>query len=840
MTKNEFAEWLRVKPRLMDGAMGSALFEKGLPLGAYPEKYNLINPDWIKAIHKEHLRAGSEMITANTFGANPLKFEDYEKLIEVAVALAHQAIAEYRLETEDEKEIYVALDMGPLGTLLAPLGTLSFDAAYEAFKKVVSTGVTSGCDLILLETFTDLYEAKCGVLAAVENSELPVICTMSFEENGRTFFGTDVESMAATLEGLGVSAIGFNCSFGSKEMLPLVEKLRRYTSLPIFLQPNAGLPKIVQSITVYDTNFDAYFENAKQFLAGGVSAIGGCCGTTGVHIAKLKEAIDYFILHKDSAQFKEIYHNELSWGDFYRPKTRVSSFSETVIIGHTPVIIGERLNPTGKKRLREALKNSEFDYVLREGLLQVEQGAAILDVNVGVPGLDEIEVMKEVITSLQAVINVPLQIDSSSAKAIEVGSRYYNGKPLINSVNGKLSVLEEILPIVKKYGACVIGLTIDDEGIPSSADGRYKIAERIVNAAVAYGIPKENIIIDCLALTASAQQAEVFETLKTIEKVKKQLGVCTALGVSNVSFGLPSREIVNQAFLTMALYAGLDAPIINPAHEPMKAAIAAYEVLSNKDVGSERFIKRFNSQQVQNEVAKAELVKNSSLSQDEKLKPISTNGIRDEKTIKNELSLSIQSGRKVSTKELTNELLTIIEPLAIVDDVIIPALNIVGKRYEEGILFLPQLIQSAESVQGAFELLKEVLSKQGKAPIEKGKIALATVHHDIHDIGKNIIKVVLENYGYQIFDLGKDVPPSKIVDTCIKNNIKLVGLSALMTTTVASMVETIKQLKAFDANIVIVVGGAVLSEETAKEINADYYAKDASEMIKIAEKVMEG
>lgn len=832
MTKNEFREWLLSKPRLMDGAMGSALFEKGLPLGAHPENYNLIQPDWIKEIHKEHLRAGSEIITANTFGANPLKFDNCAEIIESAIVIARKAIEEYRFETDEMKAIYIALDIGPLGTLLAPLGALSFDDAYDAFKKVVNIGVKAGYDLILLETFTDLYEAKCGILAAVENSELPVVCTMSFEENGRTFFGTSVESMATTLEGLGVSAIGFNCSSGSKEMLPLVEKLKSVTAKPIFLQPNAGMPKIIQSITVYDTNFDEYYENAVQFLAAGVSAIGGCCGTTGTHISKLRDAIDYFTENKTVDAFKISYEKEIAWATKFNLQTRVSSFSETVIIGENPVIIGERLNPTGKKRLREALKNAEFDYILREGLLQVEQGAAILDVNVGIPGIDEVEVMKDVILSLQAILNTPLQIDSSNAKAIEAGARYYNGKPLINSVSGKLSVLEEILPIVKKYGACVIGLTLDDEGIPASAEGRFKIAEKIVKMAVAYGIPKENIIIDCLALTASAQQAEVFETLKTIEKVKKELGVCTALGVSNVSFGLPLREVINQTFLTMALYAGLDAPIINPAHEPMKLAIASYEVLSNKDIGSERFIKRFNEQQANFEL--------NSVSQNHAITTASENVIRDEKAIKEELSLSIQAGRKTSTKALTNELLVLIEPLAIVDEVIIPALNIVGKRYENGILFLPQLIQSAESVQGAFELIKETISQQGKAPIEKGKIVLATVHHDIHDIGKNIIKVVLENYGYQIFDLGKDVPPGKVVDTCIKNNVKLVGLSALMTTTVASMVETIKQLKALDENIVTVVGGAVLSAETASEIGADYYAKDASELIKIAEKVLEG
>ncbi|MDH8677148.1 homocysteine S-methyltransferase family protein [Fusibacter bizertensis] len=827
MTKNEFEKWLHEQPRLMDGAMGSALFEKGLPLGVYPESYNLIQPQWIKEIHKAHLNSGSEIITANTFGANPLKFDNYVEIVKAAVDIAHQAIEEYREESDATREIYVALDLGPLGTLLSPLGTLSFDEAYEAYKKVVHAGVKAGCDLILLETFTDLYEAKCGVLAAVENSELPVICTMSFESTGRTFFGADIESMATTLEGLGISALGFNCSFGSREMLPLVEKLVKVTAKPIFLQPNAGMPQIIQSIAVYDTDFDEYYENALRFLASGVSAIGGCCGTTGEHIIKLKEAIKYYMDHSENADFISKYSAEISWRKAYLPKTRVASFSETVTIGDVPVIIGERLNPTGKKRLREALKNEEYDYLLREGLLQIEQGAAILDVNVGVPGIDEPLVMKEVIKGLQAIINAPLQIDSSNTDAIEAGARYYNGKPLINSVSGKLSVLEAILPIVKKYGACVIGLTLDDEGIPSSADGRFEIAQKIVKTAVAYGIPKENIIIDCLALTASAQQAEVFETLKTIERVKKELGVCTALGVSNVSFGLPAREVINQTFLTMALYAGLDAPIINPAHEPMKAAIAAYEVLSNKDQGSERYINRFNLQQLESKNIQNELSAEVKLT-------------TKEHTSSEKLSQAIQSGRKVATKDLTRELLSRMEPLAIVDEIIIPSLNTVGKKYEEGILFLPQLIQSAESVQGAFELLKDEISKQGKAPIDRGKIVLATVHHDIHDIGKNILKVVLENYGYKIYDLGKDVPPAKIVDACTKNGIKLVGLSALMTTTVASMTETIKQLKAVDGDIITVVGGAVLSAETALEIGADYYAKDASEMIKIAESVLEG
>lgn len=812
MDRASFSQYLIEKRLVFDGAMGTALQNNGLPLGVQPENYNLTHPDIIKRIHLNYLEAGADVMTTNTFGANALKFDNYEEVIVSAIGHAKEARNDYFKVHDDNTIKWIALDLGPLGALIEPLGQLSFEEAYALYANQVKVGEANGCDFILIETITDLYEAKIAILASVENSSLPVVCTMSFEASGRTFFGTDVESMVTVLEGLGVSAIGFNCSFGAEEMLPLIEKAVQFTNLPIIVQPNAGLPKIIESVTVYDKDYDHFEQSVKQFIALGVSGIGGCCGTDEKHIETIRKVVD------DASQYET--HIERK----HVLETRVASYAKHVVIGDTVTVIGERLNPTGKKRLKEALLNREYDYVLKEAILQVEQGAEILDVNVGVPGLDEPMVMKEVILKIQAIINAPLQIDSSNTASIEAGSRYYNGKPLINSVNGKRESLDTILPIVKKYGACVIGLTLDDSGIPAKAEDRFRIAETIVYEAEKIGIPRKNILIDCLALTASAQQAEVFETLKTIEMVKSKLGVCTALGVSNVSFGLPIRDHINQAFLTMALYAGLDAPIINPGHAHMMAAVASFEVLANKDPQSKRYIEKYGqTAKVESEVsAKTEM---------------DTNTL--EGMVK-QLVYAIHNGLKQQSRELTIKIVSQMEPLAIVESIIIPTLNDVGLNYEKGITFLPQLIQSAETVQSAFEILKEKMATRGDVALNRGKVLLATVKHDIHDIGKNIVKVVLENYGYQIFDMGKDVSPAVILDTCLKNDIKLVGLSALMTTTVSSMAETINLLREHAENMTIVVGGAVLSEDTAKQISADYYAKDARDMVKIAEAFFKG
>lgn len=804
MNRITFEKLLNERILVFDGAMGTALQKLGLSPNIHPEHYNISHPEFVESIHASYLAAGADIITTNTFGANGLKFENADALIEAGVSCAKRARESYYLSSGQSAKKWIALDVGPLGTLLEPLGTLTFDEAYDLFKAQVIAGVSAGVDLILIETITDLYEAKCAILAAVENCNLPVICTMSYEAHGRTFFGTDIASMATTLEGLGISAIGLNCSFGVDDMLPLIKTLLNETALPIIVQPNAGLPDIIGELTVYKSDLDHFSQISREFLELGVRGVGGCCGTDERHIEGLRNIVSGFDIEHQKSNRKPY------------SKTRVSSYSKVVSIGAHINIIGERLNPTGKKRLREALLSEAYDYVIGEAILQATEGADILDVNIGVPGIDEPTVMKRVVQSIQSVLDTPLQVDSSNVQALEVGARYYNGKPLINSVNGKRESLSLVLPIVKRYGACVIGLTLDDDGIPNLAEARFEIAVRIVDAALALGIPKENIIIDCLALTASAQQAEVVETLKAIRMVKEKLGVATALGVSNVSFGLPEREAINQSFLTMALSAGLDLPIINPGRPEMMAAIRAFEVLANIDSGAKHYISHYGSQK------KIESLQVTDINPDDGL------------------IHAIRNGLKNRAAEMTVLMLERNEPLEIVDNIVIPTLNQIGMDYESGTIFLPQLIQSAEAVKAAFEILKDSLSKRGQSEINRGKIILATVHHDIHDIGKNIVKVVMENYGYKVFDLGKDVSPEKVLETCKIHEVKLVGLSALMTTTVPGMTRTIELLRAELNDVKIVVGGAVLTESLASMVGADYYAKDAREMVKIAEAFYQG
>lgn len=823
MSKISFNNWLREKARVFDGAMGSALIEKGMKLGEGSELQSIQNPSWVIEIHKNHLMAGAEVITINTFGVNPIRYDNYKTYLAAAKSCADQAIKAFREESGSDRVIKVALDIGPLGELLFPLGKLDYETAFNAFKNIAVEGWSLGCDLAILETFTDLYELRCAVLALGEVPELPFVTTMSFETTGRTFFGTDVESMAVTLGDLGVSAIGFNCSFGIAEMLPLVEKLKHQTNLPIIVQPNAGIPEIIAQIAVYKTDFDQYTEHLYKLLEIGVSGIGGCCGSGIDHIEKIRKVVDRWTASGNVPIPTNVVE-----------KTRVSSSSKSVTIGENTVIIGERINPTGKKRLKEAIRNLEFDYIVKEGILQVEQGADILDVNIGIPEIDEADLMKKAVLKLQGFVDVPLQIDSASATTLEVGARYYNGKPLINSVNGKEEVLTSVLPIVKKYGACVLGLTLDENGIPASSSERFEIAKKIVERAEAYGIPRHNVLIDCLTLTASAQQSEVIATLETVRRVKQELGVCTVLGVSNVSFGLPARELLNQSFLTMALAYGLDAPIMNPAHAPMIAAIKTFEVLANKDVGSKRYIDMYGQSSPQLILASkdSQIVQGSVQTLDKKISEVPL------ETPKDQLIDAIKKGQTTVAAELTRRLLTLMPAVEIVDEIIITALDDVGKRYEKGQIYLPQLIQSAEVVQAAFEVLKLALAESGEKGINKGKIVLATVKHDIHDIGKNIVKVVLENYGYEVFDLGRDVAPEKIVETCKQYDIKVVGLSALMTTTVASMRETIELLKASNLDVTVVVGGAVLSEEIAEQIGANFFAKDATEVVRIAERIL--
>lgn len=774
---------------VFDGGMGTLLQTQGLSAGELPESYNLLHPEIIENIHREYIEAGAQIITTNTFGANRYKLQGsgykLEEIIKSGVEIAKRVA----------QEQWVALDIGPLGQLMEPLGNLSFQAAYEAFQEQVLLGQEAGADLILIETMSDVYELKAAILAAKENSNLPIICTMTFQEDGRTLTGTDPLTMVNIIQGLGVNALGINCSLGPKEILPLAKEILTYSQIPVIVQPNAGLPKEIKGQTIFDVDPVEFAKYIKEMAQLGVTIFGGCCGTTPQHIRALTEALKD--LKPVVRQIKKI--------------TAVSSATKTVVLGTGVTIIGERINPTGKKRLREALKNNDLEYILLEGVEQRKRGAQILDVNVGLPEIDEEQVMLKVMTELQSIINLPLQIDSVRKDVLETAARFYNGKPLINSVNGKEEVMAEIFPIVKKYGCAVIALTLDEEGIPPKAEDRLKIAQKIVKRAEEYGIKKEDIIIDCLVLTASAQQMEVQETIKALSIVKKEFGVKTTLGVSNVSFGLPNRGLLNRTFLTLALGAGLDAPILNPLDKEIMDTIKAYNVLWAYDLNGAEFI--------ENSKTDEKIITSNSQSSDLDLAEIILEGIKGEAEAK--------------TKALLEEL----TPLEIVDTILIPSLDQVGSRYEKGEIFLPQLIQSAETVKKAFTVLKEHLleKKESNLPLQREKIILATVRGDIHDIGKNIVKILLENYGYEVIDLGKDVPEEVIVERAKADNVQLIGLSALMTTTVRNMETTIQALAKEKLPVKVIVGGAVLNPEYAQMVGADFYAPDAQEAVKIAQ-----
>lgn len=785
---------LKKKRVFFDGAMGTKLQQKGLLAGEIPELYNFTHGEIIKEIHQSYLQAGADIIITNTFGANELKLKETaytpEKVIKRAVSLAKEA-------REGQKDKYIALDIGPIGQMLAPMGTLTFDRAYEIIKRQVVAGVQAGCDLILIETLSDIYEAKAAVLAAKENSTLPIFCTMTFEKEGRTFAGTDPLTMVMVLEGLGVDVLGINCSFGPEEMIPLVEEILQYTSIPMMVQPNAGLPKIRGEETFYDMKGEEFVEHLKIMAQRGVHIFGGCCGTDERFIKTMTQNLRKIPL-------KPIEKKQI---------TATSSGNKTVIIGEGVKITGERINPTGKEKLKEALRNNHMDYLLQEAILQEESGADILDINVGLPEIEEEKMMVKVIGEIQSIVNTPLQIDSTEKEVLESAARIYNGKPIINSVNGKREVMKEVFPIVKKYGACVVGLTLDEGGIPKRAEDRVEIAQKIICTGKEYGIEEEDIIIDCLVLTASAQQAEVMETIKAVRMIKERFKVKTTLGISNVSFGLPNRNLFNQIFLSMALSQGLDVPILNPGNKEMMESIKAFKVLSNQDKEAKLYLQGYTKIE-------------------EKQGENKTNGEKDLKEI-------ILRGLKEESARMVSKMLESKEPLEIVDTYLIPALDIVGEKYEVGEIFLPQLIQSAETVKNAFEVIKEKMHKEGVEKISKGKILLATVKGDIHDIGKNIVKILLENYGFEVIDLGKDVSIENILDTVKNQNISLVGLSALMTTTVKSMEETITALKKEKLHCKVLVGGAVLNGEYAQRIQADYYAKDAQRAVEIAKRFFE-
>ncbi|WP_315082107.1 homocysteine S-methyltransferase family protein [uncultured Clostridium sp.] len=798
-------EFIKDNILVFDGAMGTMLQKEGLKLGENPEIFNIEESEKVKNVHKQYIENGAMVITSNTFGANELKLNktDYtvEEIIDAAISIAKDA--------RKNNNVYVALNIGPIGELLEPMGTLSFERAYEIFKRQMIQGEKSGADLILIETMTDLYEAKAALLAAKENTKLPVFCTMSFDESGRTFTGCTPESMAITLGGMGADAIGINCSLGPKELLPIVKRIKKATNIPIMTQPNAGLPKLSFGEAIYDIMPEEFKYWVNEFIKEGVSIIGGCCGTNPEFVKELRLLADTNRrLKKEKVEF-----------------SAVCTPSKVVKIEGVK-IIGERINPTGKKLFKEALKNNDIDYILKQAIEQVEAGAEILDVNVGLPEINEKEMMVKVVKEIQGIIDTPLQIDSSNVEVIEAGLRHYNGTCIVNSVNGDDDVLEKILPLVKKYGASIVGLTLDKKGIPKTAEERVEIAEKIIEKAKKYGIDKSNVFIDCLVLTASAQQAEVKETLKALRIVKEELGVKTLLGVSNISFGLPCRELINETFLAMAIANGLDLPIMNPNSTGMMDVINSYNVLANIDKSSEKYISIYGNREIHS------ALRYNSKGINESIKN------KETESANIDLKYIVIKGLKDEAEEATKNILKSMNELSVVNEILIPALDEVGLKYEKGEIFLPQLIQCAETVKKAFDVIKQRLILNKSNNISKGKIVLATVKGDIHDIGKNIVKVILENYGYEIIDLGKDVPIETVVDISLKNEVKLVGLSALMTTTLKSMEETIKALKNNGYNGKVFVGGAVLTSEYAKQIGADYYAKDARESVEIAKGVL--
>ena len=774
---------------LLDGAMGTMLQQCGAPMGKVPEALNITHPEIITGIHRQYIESGSQIIYANTFSANRYKLSHCEYSPEAVVSAGIACAKEAARGTDAA----VALDVGPIGQLMEPNGPLKFDEAYDMFREMMVCGERSGADLIVIETSTDLLEMKAAVLAARENTALPVLCTMTFEKNGRTFTGVTVEAAALTLTGLGVDAVGINCSLGPDEIYPLAKTMARWTHLPLIIKANAGLPDLEDG--TYPVTAEQFAAQLEKYVDLGVSLFGGCCGTTPAYIREIKRML-------------------AGWTPVKRQvskRSAVCSATQVVEIDGARVI-GERINPTGKKLFKEALINHDIGYILAQGISQTEAGAHILDVNVGLPKIDEAGLMREVVKELQGVVDVPLQIDSSSADVIEKALRVYNGKPIVNSVNGEEAVMDRIFPIVKKYGAAVVGLTLDENGIPATAEERFAVAERIVKKAAAYGIPKEDVYIDCLTLTVSAQQKEAAETLKALALVKEKLGVKTVLGVSNISFGLPKREWINTSFLTLAMAAGLDLPIINPNNEAMMAAVDAFNVLYDRDKGCKRYVDKYSQARTTAPAPAA----------------------RKEMT----LDQAVKNGLKEYAGQAAEKLLETLPAMAVVNDVLIPALDKVGMDFETGKLFLPQLIQSATAAQAAFDVIKRKLSEDtSQARVSKGKVVIATVKGDIHDIGKNIVKVVMENYGYDMIDLGKDVPPEKVVEAVRMSGARLVGLSALMTTTVAAMEETIRLLKE-NCDCAIWVGGAVLTEDYAGQIGADYYAKDAKQSVDIARAVL--
>ena len=788
---------------LLDGGMGTMLQAAGLKLGARPEELNITDPALIEGIHGQYAAAGSRIVNANTFGASAHKLTGsaytLEQIITAGIANCKRACAPYGALT--------ALDVGPLGELLEPSGTLAFEDAVAEYARIVKAGEAAGADLIFFETYTDLYELKAALLAAKENTHLPILASMSFEAGGRTFTGCTVESFAATARGLGADAVGINCSLGPKEIFPMAKRLAEAVSgnFPVFVKPNAGLPRADGS--GYDITPQLFALQMKPYRELHLFAAGGCCGTT--------------------PEFIKLLNGTFAGCTPGRPAHRMPSVLCTPVDTVTVdgiTVVGERINPTGKKRFQQALREGDMNYVLEQAVSQAEAGAQILDVNVGAPGVDEPVLMEQVVKALQSVTSLPLQLDSSNVEALARGLRVYNGKPIVNSTNGEPEKLAAILPLCKKYGAAIVGLAIDEKGIQPKAEDRVAIARRITEAALAAGIPREDIYIDCLTLTASAQQEDVLATVQALEACKKELGVRTVLGVSNISFGLPCRTYLNTTFLTMAMYAGLDLAIMNPSSEEMMAAVYAYNVLTNRDKQSTKYIERFADR----------VPASTALAQAAKAAPAASAAEAELTGPYAALMKAVEKGLKGDAAAHTRALLAEKQPLEVVDEALIPALDIVGAKYEKGTLFLPQLLQAASAAQSAFEEIKTAIAQKGEGSASKGRIVLATVKGDVHDIGKNIVRVILENYGFEVLDLGRDVPVETVVDTVREKDVHLVGLSALMTTTLKSMEETIAALHAAQLDCKIMVGGAVLTPEYAEKIGADWYAKDAKRSADIA------
>lgn len=780
------------KSRLyFDGGMGTLLQARGLKAGERPEEWNFTHPEIITEIHLDYLNAGSNIISSNTFGANCLKFENYKEIIAAAIKNARRAI---ELFDGDKGKCFVAFDMGPTGKMLKPLGDLAFEKAVEIFRKSAFEAEKNKADLIIIETMNDSYETKAAVIGAKEGSSLPIFVSNVFDERGKLMTGADAKAMIAMLEGLGVDAIGMNCSLGPKQMFPVIKEYLKYSSLPVMVSPNAGLPRNEKGKTVFDVDSDGFSDIMAEIAQMGVGILGGCCGTTPEYIRKTVEKTKGITFRKTE---KKSY-------------TFVSSYTHAVEIGEEPILIGERINPTGKPKFKDALRRGDIDYIVSEGVKQQEKGVHILDVNVGLPEIDEDKMLCDSVEALQAVLDLPLQLDSVKVSSLEKAMRLYNGKPLINSVNGKQESMKEILPLVKKYGGVLIALTIDEKGIPETAEGRLKIAKKIVLECEKQGIDRKDIIVDPLAMTVSSDKESGKVTLQSVELIKNELGVKTSLGVSNISFGLPQRDVANSFFFALALERGLDCAIMNPNSVSMMQAYHSYKALKGLDEGCVDYI-AFSAE---NEVATDKKVAEKQTESDDGL------------------IYAIVKGMREPSFERAKVLLETMEPLAVINEKIIPALDEVGKGFEQKTVYLPQLLMSAEAASRAFDAVKEKMgNNKGES---KGRVVLATVKGDIHDIGKNIVKVLMENYGFDVIDLGKDVSPERVLEAVKEHNCTLVGLSALMTTTVENMKATVELLKKEVPDVKTIVGGAVLTKEYAEMIGATCYAKDALEGVRLA------